>query len=150
MIPAADVNRLPPAGLGLQGLRVWNMVTRLHDDGTPVYRLRPDEMMLLEHWCKAEDMIVRLEANLRDWAGGGGKDDGTGWDFMVPGIQGTVSANPLLTALKGWHAQAQAAAKALKLPDEVADGAEATRETTLREHQSAAQHSRWHGKAQAN
>lgn len=136
MIPAADPKRLPPDGLKLRGRRVWNAVTELHDDGTPKYVLRPDELMALENWARAADKIADIEVNIARWAG----QDPDAPDYYMPGIGGSTVANPLLSELRQWMARAEAAAKALKLPDLEVDGVTAK---TQAEHQSAAAHARW-------
>ena len=47
----------PPGGLGEAGRALWESII-------PTYELKPDELVILRHACREEDLIDRLEAAL--------------------------------------------------------------------------------------
>ena len=49
----------PLAPLGKRGRATWAKVTAVHEDGTPVYVLRPDDLVSLEVGCRLLDRAVR-------------------------------------------------------------------------------------------
>lgn len=152
MIPAADPKRPPYEEIGPRGGRVWNMVTALHDDGTPVYVLRPDDLMNLERWCKAEDMIEDLERAID--AELGPRTRGKPRNFWKDGIAGTQVVNGLLAEWRTQNNNAAAYAKALRLPDATdapgmvqgtVTSEQLGRPLTQSEHARNIANKRWHG-----
>lgn len=141
MIVAADPDRPPPEDIGPRGGRVWNMVTALDADGVPVYVLRPDELVNLERWARAEDMVADLEFALAQEAGP--RKRGVKRNFWVPSLQGTYTVNGLLSEIRQWNAAAMAAAKQIKLPDLEAGDQPKFGKNLTREHQSEAGKARW-------
>lgn len=76
------------------------------DDITSTYRLRPDELRVLEDACREVDLVDRLEAEL----------DGAA--LTVKGSQGQPVANPLVTEIRQHRQVVKALLGSLKLPDE--------------------------------
>lgn len=89
-----------PGGLQDKGLRLWRDVA-----GSGVYRLRPDELLVLEDACREADLIDRLEAELRDA------------DLIVRGSMGQPVANPLAQELRQHRGVFARLMKQLDLPD---------------------------------
>jgi phage terminase small subunit len=112
-----------PAHLGRKGKALWKSIV-------DVYDLRPDEVSILECACREEDIVERIEAELRDAP------------LMVAGSMGQQTAHPLISELRQ-HRIAKAGLLAkLKLPDEDGRHAAATTEAAR-----AAANTRWHGNA---
>lgn len=76
------------------------------DDITGTYRLRPDELRILEDACREVDLVDRLEAAL------------VGADLTVKGSQGQPVANPLVQEIRQHRQVVKALLGSLKLPDE--------------------------------
>lgn len=98
------VSSVSPPNLGDEALRIWSEIT-----GT--YRLRPDELRVLEDACREVDLIERLEVEVRT---------GT---LMVKGSQGQPVANPLVQEIRQHRQVVKSLLGTLKLPDE--DGRQA-------------------------
>ncbi|AHY26918.1 terminase small subunit [Mycobacterium phage Nairb] len=112
-----------PRDLGKAGSKLWREIA-----GSGKYELRPDELALLAHACREEDLIDMLEDALKDAP------------IMVSGSQGQDVINPMISELRQHRATQKTLLAALKLPDEVEDaGGESTRSTNAR----AAAQSRW-------
>lgn len=104
---------------GAKAQSVW-------DDITSTYRLRPDELRILEDACREVDLVDRLEAAL------------IGADLTVRGSQGQPVANPLVQEIRQHRQVVKALLGSLKLPDE--DGrAQESRSSSAR----AAANARW-------
>lgn len=95
-----------PRGLGEQGLKLWAEIT-----GS--YKLRPDELRMLEDACREADLIDRLEAEL------------VGAPLTVQGSQGQPVANPLIQEVRQHRQVLKGHLTSLKLPDEPGDDASA-------------------------
>lgn len=118
-----------PKNLGTRGLRFWNKVTGM-------YKLRPDELVVLEDACREMAMIDQLEAAMKDEP------------MIMSGSMGQPVVNPLVPELRQHRATLKALLAQLKLPDQSEDAvsAEGPRSTQARD----AAKSRWtvhHGKA---
>lgn len=108
-----------PAKLGTEAKRIW-------DEVTTSYRLRPDELRVLEDACREVDLIERLETAVRSG------------ELMVRGSQGQPVANPLVQEIRQHRQVVKSLLGSLKLPDE--DGRQAdSRSASARE----AANARW-------
>lgn len=115
----------PPAGLGLQGSRLWLAITEEQE-------LRVDELRILEDACREVDLIERLEDALRDAP------------LVVTGSQGQPVASPLVQELRQHRGLVARLLAALKLEDE------GDSERDARERSAKARHAasvRWRGPA---
>lgn len=88
-----------PANLGAEATQVWDEIT-----GT--YRLRPDELRILEEACREIELVDRLEEALKDA------------DLVVRGSQGQPVANPLVQEVRQHRQVVKSLLGSLKLPDE--------------------------------
>ncbi|MCX4780907.1 P27 family phage terminase small subunit [Streptomyces sp. NBC_01264] len=91
----------PPVGLGLQGSRLWKVITEEND-------LRTDELRVLEDACREVDLIERMHAELQDA------------QLVVKGSMGQDVANPLVQELRQHRALVARLLAALKLQDDEA------------------------------
>lgn len=91
-----------PLNLAVKGQELWDQVA-------PCYRLRPDELRVLEDACREADLVERLEVELR------------GAPLMVKGSMGQMVASPLVSELRQHRATLNTLLKSLKLPDEAAN-----------------------------
>jgi hypothetical protein len=87
-----------PAGLGTHGRRFWKSVTE-------AFRLRPDELVLLESACRTLDIEHDLRAAM------------VGEPLMVEGSRGQLREHPLLSEARAQRSQLRSLLAALKLPD---------------------------------
>lgn len=87
-----------PAGLGTRAQELWISVTS-------TYRLRPDELVLLEEACREVDLIERIDARLRL---------GT---ITARGAWGAVAAHPLLAEIRQHRGVLARLLASLKLAD---------------------------------
>ncbi len=92
-----------PKGLGKDGRQLWRSVLA-------TYRLRPDEVLLLEKAARTADDVARLEAVLE------------GQPLTVSGSTGQPRAHPLLIELRGMRALLAQLLRQLHLPDAVSKG----------------------------
>lgn len=117
-----------PKNMGARGLRFWQKVTG-------AYRLRPDELVVLEDACREMALIDDLNAAM------------VGEPMMMSGSTGQPAVNPLIPELRQHRATLKALLAQLKLPDQSEDTVvEESRSTQARD----AAKSRWtvhHGKA---
>lgn len=112
-----SIGRKAPAGLKPKGKRLWAEVTG-------EYKLRHDELDVLEDVCREADLIDQIEREL------------AGSDFMVTGSQGQMVVNPLIAEARQHRATKMSLWKRLALPDPVASEAPSNQ-------QRAAAQSRW-------
>lgn len=110
-----------PNGLGTVGKKVWKAVLA-------EYSLRPDELRVLEHACREEDLIERLAKAL--------DSD----ELVVSGSMGQPVVNGLVDQLSKHRSTAARLYKQLGLSDDSASG---SRSTSAR----AAAKARWGGVA---
>lgn len=96
----------PPDDLGERGGALWVEVLGR-------WELRPDELHILAHACREEDLIARMSA------------EQAAADLIAEGYNGQPVAAPLVSELRQHRATFAALMKALKLPDENAPGATA-------------------------
>jgi hypothetical protein len=116
-----------PKGLDPRGRRLWKQVTS-------AYKLRLDELILLESACKTLDLIVHLEAAM------------AGQPLTTKGSMGQEREHPLLSEARMQRVYLNRTLAQLSLPDLV-DGVLGPRN----QHRDAAQ-SRWakaHGGGQS-
>ena len=97
------VSPLAPKGLKAAGKRLWADIA-----GSGTYRLRPDELRILEDACREADLVDRLEAELA-------KPD---TPLTVKGSQGQPVANPLVSEIRQHRQTSKALLGSLKLPDD--------------------------------
>ena len=112
-----DIGPATPAGLGDKGARLWAEVTG-------GYKLRHDELDVLEDVCREADLIDKIEHDL------------VTSDLLVGGSQGQLVVNPLVSEARQHRATKMSLWKRLALPDPVVQ-AEASNQ------QRAAAQSRW-------
>lgn len=90
-----------PKGLGESGQALWDEIIN-HD---PPYELRPDELAILRHACREEDLIDRLHEALAEA------------ELTTRGSMGQEVASPFVSEIRQ-HCATQATLFAkLKLPD---------------------------------
>lgn len=89
-----------PRGLGARGKRLWK-------DVTTAYKLRPDEVVVLENACRSLDRALLLDKELE------------GQPLMVSGSQGQKREHPLLVEQRQQWAMVNKSLAQLRLPDEV-------------------------------
>lgn len=106
-----------PSGLGAKGARLWS-------DVTSGYKLRHDELDVLEDVCREADLIDKIERELEVS------------DLMVVGSQGQMVMNPLVSEARQHRATKMSLWKRLALPDPMVSEAPANQ-------QRAAAQSRW-------
>lgn len=106
-----------PKGLKPGGRRCWK-------DITTGYKLRPDELILLENACRTVDRIAELDAALE------------GQPLMIEGSKGQDREHPLLSEVRMQRTTLRQMLAQLKLPDDPAGGVE------MNQHRKAAQ-TRW-------
>lgn len=111
-----DLGRPVPAGMREKGTRLWQEVTS-------GYKLRSDELDVLEDVCREADLIDKIERELESA------------DLMVVGSQGQFVVNPLIAEARQHRATKMSLWKRLALPDPVA-------QAETNQQRSAAQ-SRW-------
>lgn len=95
----ANTTAKRPTGLMKGSQAFW-------DEVTATYKLRPDEIRVLEDACREMDLIYRLERELK------------GADLIVRGSQGQPVANPMVSELRQHRATLRQLLGQLKLPDE--------------------------------
>lgn len=88
-----------PTGLKPRSRRMWKTITA-------DYKLRADELDLLEDACREMDLIDALEAELK------------GSTYLVTGSQGQSVINPLVSEIRQHRATKKALWTALNLPDD--------------------------------
>lgn len=88
----------PPKGLNLGGRRLWKQVVK-------AYKLRVDELVLLESACKTVDMIADLEAAM------------DGQPLTSIGSMGQEREHPLLSEARMQRTYLNRTLAQLKLPD---------------------------------
>lgn len=93
-----------PRDLERAGRKLWREIA-----GSGKYELRPDEVAILSHACREEDLIDMLESALK------------GAPIMVRGSQGQDVINPMISELRQHRATQKSLLAALALPD---DGAQ--------------------------
>jgi hypothetical protein len=94
-----EISRIPaPAGLERRGRRLWR-------DVSSAYKLRPDELVLLETACKCVDLIDRLETEM------------AGQPLTVVGSAGQQREHPLLSEQRLQRTLLRQSLSQLKLPD---------------------------------
>ncbi len=95
----SEVVKIPaPQGLSRRGRRFWREVVS-------TYKLRSDELVLLENACRCLDIIAELEAAM------------DGQPLLVKGSMGQERENPLLSETRLQRAQLNRTLAQLKLPD---------------------------------
>lgn len=104
-----------PQGLGKQGRKLWKDVTK-------AYKLRLDELILLESASRTLDLIAQLD------------DAMDGQPLTVKGSMGQEREHPLLSEARQQRAQLNRTLALLKLPD--------LGTVEVNQHRAAAQ-SRW-------
>lgn len=87
-----------PENLGDRGGRFWDSVTS-------TYKLRADELILLEDCCREIKLIDKLEAEIEDA------------DMIVTGGYEQEVANPLITEIRQHRGMVARLLNQLKLPD---------------------------------
>ena len=107
-----------PKDLAAAGRKLWKDVT-----GT--YKLRADELLVLESACRESDLIARLDAQMPDEK------------LIVHGSQGQPVINPLVPELRQHRSTLAGLLRQLKLPD--ASSTPEARSTAAR----AAANARW-------
>lgn len=103
----------PPEDLGERGRALWREVVAL-------WSLRPDELRVLAHACREEELIARMSA-----------EQATA-ELIAEGYNGQPVAAPLVSELRQHRATFAALMRQLKLPDEN-DGARRTASQAGRE-----------------
>jgi hypothetical protein len=88
----------PPSNLGDAGRMLWDSII-------PAYELRPDEIVILRHACREEDLIVRLEDALADS------------ELITRGSMGQEVASPFVSELRQHRATQAGLLSKLKIPD---------------------------------
>lgn len=114
-----SIGRKAPAGLRSKGKRLWSEVT----EG---YKLRHDELDILEDVCREADLIDKIEQELASA------------DLMTTGSMGQQVVNPLIAEARQHRATKMSLWKRLALPDPVSSETPAA----SNQQRSAAQ-SRW-------
>lgn len=89
----------PPEDLDEHGRVLWDSVTS-------GYSLRPDELRVLAHACREEDLIARMSA---EQAAG---------ELIARGYNGQPVAAPLVSELRQHRATFATLMRQLKLPDD--------------------------------
>lgn len=115
------LSRKAPAGLKAKGKRLWQEVT----DG---YKLRHDELDVLEDVCREADLIDKIEHELGSA------------DFMVVGSQGQFVVNPLIAEARQHRATKMSLWKRLALPDPAASEAPSNQQRAAAQTRWAAAH----------
>ena len=87
-----------PKGLAVGGRRCWKQVVS-------AYKLRPDELILLENACRTIDRIAELDAAM------------VGEPLVTKGSMGQVREHPLLAEARMQRALLRQTFAQLKLPD---------------------------------
>lgn len=93
-----------PKGLGSAGRRVWRDTVGEREDGSRLV-LRPDELVLLEHFCRLADDADRLRGELADAP------------LTVTGSMGQPVQHPLRGELHRTLATMDRLQRTLALPD---------------------------------
>ncbi|MBF6328744.1 hypothetical protein [Nocardia transvalensis] len=107
-----------PKGLDASGRKLWK-------DVTSAYKLRADELRVLESACRETDLLARLEEQM------------PAEELIVTGSQGQPVINPLVPELRQHRTTLAALLRQLKLPD--ANDTSEARSTQAR----AAANARW-------
>lgn len=105
-----------PKGIGREGRRLWKAVTK-------DYKLRPDELIVLENACRTVDLIAEMQEAM------------TGEPLVTSGSKGQEREHPLLSELRQQRTFLTRALAQLRLPD--VGGV-----ASINQHRHAAQ-SRW-------
>lgn len=108
-----------PEGLGNRAAQLWEGVTSS-------YRLRADELILLEDACREVDIIARLDAALVDAP------------MVVEGSYKQPAPNPALVEVRQHRGTLASLLKQLRLPDQPAQPP-----LTASEKARMAAHARW-------
>lgn len=116
---------------------MWNRVTAVDDDGLPLWRLRPDELAVLETACHQTDRAADLLAEV--------KAQGSS---IVTGSQGQPVIDSRITEARLCEVAARQALAQLKLPDLDADP-HAGGEHMRRERAARAARARWNKEPEA-
>ena len=103
-VTGLDRKRPPraPTGLAAGGRKLWREVVK-------TYKLRPDEVAVLEQACRSADLVDALA------------DELDASDMMVPGSTGQMVLNPIVTELRLQRRALDRLLAGLNLPD--VDGA---------------------------
>lgn len=109
-----------PAGLADKGAAFWR-------DVVGSYELRVDELVLLEHACRAIDELERLAGQI------------TESNVLVTGSRGQVRPHPLLKEQRESRVLLARLLRQLKLPDPTVEAAPKSRSVQAR----AAAQTRW-------
>jgi hypothetical protein len=118
-----ESNPLPqPSGLGKRAGSLWDGITK-------DYKLRIDEIAILEHACREIDIIDRMEEYQR------------GGDLIGFGSQGQPVAAPMLAELRQHRALFASLMTKLHLPDD--DSGTIRRESRTSEQARKAANARW-------
>lgn len=112
-----------PADLGLAGTRIWQKVAS-------IYRLRPDEVRILEDAAREADLIDEMAAALVDAP------------RTVKGSQGQQVIHPLIPELRQHRMALAALLRQLKLPDADTEAGTAPADTRSTQARAAAA-TRW-------
>lgn len=116
-----DLGRSEPAGLREKGARLWQEVTS-------GYKLRSDELDVLEDVCREADLIDKIERELESA------------DLMVVGSQGQFVVNPLVAEARQHRATKMSLWKRLALPDPVSVSGETNQQRSAAQTRWAAAH----------
>lgn len=113
--------RKAPAGLRVKGKRLWAEVTSS-------YKLRSDELDVLEDVCREADLIDKIEKELETS------------DLMVTGSQGQMVMNPLIAEARQHRATKMSLWKRLSLPDPASGVVETNQQRSAAQSRWAAAH----------
>lgn len=115
----------PPKGLHPRARRLWKEVVS-------AYKLRPDELILLETACKTVGLVADLEAAL------------VGAPLVTKGSMGQQRENPILSELRQQRVALNRTLAQLDLPDvDPAGEGRSGKGVAAVNQQRAAAHSRW-------
>lgn len=116
-----SIGRKAPAGLKAKGKRLWTEVTG-------EYKLRSDELDVLEDVCREADLIDKIENELASA------------DLMTTGSMGQQVVNPLIAEARQHRATKMSLWKRLALPDPAADAAATNQQREAAQSRWAAAH----------
>jgi len=94
----------PPLNLGEAGQALWDSII-------PAYELKPDELVILKHACREEDLIDRLETALASA------------DLITHGSMGQEVASPFVSELRQHRSTQAQMLKKINIPDTPASAA---------------------------
>lgn len=113
-VPAASAPPPPPDGMGPRGRTLWRKVLAVYD-------FRPDELVVFESACRAEDRVKNL------------RDELDKRETMILGSMGQLVVNPLFVEIRAHEAHVAALLSRLRLKDVEAGGREGKSSSKARE-----------------